>query len=154
MAPSTETTPSLRPELQEIVDDLAASPKAMRLELLLDFGDALPPLPAHLVADRGALERVAECQTPLFVSAEPGPDGRVALHFDAPPEAPTTRGYAGVLSAGLSGATAEEILSTPSDVFVAMGLSEVISPLRLRGMGAVLSRVKRQVHERADGDAS
>jgi len=53
-----------------------------------------------------------------------------------------------------SGATAEEILATPSDFYTAMGLSELISPLRLRGMGAILGRVKRQVHERADGDAS
>jgi cysteine desulfuration protein SufE len=135
------------------VDDFAASPKAMRLELLLDFANSLPPLPEHLAADRSGLEQVVECQTPFFVAAEPGPDGRVALHFDAPPEAPTTRGYAGVLSAGLSGATAEEILATPSDFYTAMGLSELISPLRLRGMGAILGRVKRQVHERADGDA-
>jgi cysteine desulfuration protein SufE len=126
----------------------------MRLELLLDFANALPELPPHLAGDRRGLEQVVECQTPFFVAAEPGPDGRVALHFDAPREAPTTRGYAGVLSAGLSGATAEEILSTPSDFFTGMGLAELISPLRLRGMGAILVRVKRQVHERVDGDAS
>jgi cysteine desulfuration protein SufE len=59
-----------------------------------------------------------------------------------------------VLSAGLSGATAEEILSTPTDFFTGMGLTELISPLRLRGMGAILVRVKRQVHERVDGDPS
>jgi cysteine desulfuration protein SufE len=144
----------LRAELQEIVDEFAASPKAMRLELLLDFANSLPDLPPHLASDRSGLEQVHECQTPFFVAAEPDAEGRVALHFDAPPEAPTTRGYAGVLSAGLSGATAEEILATPSDFYTAMGLSELISPLRLRGMGAILVRVKRQVHERADGDAS
>ena len=126
----------------------------MRLELLLEFANSLPALPPHLAEDRSGLERVHECQTPFFVAAEPGPDGRVALHFDAPPEAPTTRGYAGVLSAGLSGATADEILATPADFFTGMGLAELISPLRLRGMSAILVRVKRQVHERVDGDPS
>ncbi len=126
----------------------------MRLELLLGYALSLPALPPHLAEDRSGLEQVQECQTPFFLAAEPGPDGRVALHFDAPPEAPTTRGYAGVLWAGLSGATAEEILSTPTDVFTEMGLTELISPLRLRGMGAILVRVKRQVHERVDGDPS
>lgn len=119
--------------------------------MLLEFARSLPELPEDLARDGGGLEQVHECQTPFFVAVEPRADGRVALHFDAPPEAPTTRGYAGVLSAGLSGATPEEILSTPSDFFTGMGLGELISPLRLRGMGAILANVKRQVHERVDG---
>jgi cysteine desulfuration protein SufE len=92
-----------------------------------------------------AMERVEECQTPFFVAVQRDAGGAVRLHFDAPPEAPTTRGYAGVLQEGLSGATAEEILSTPSDFYLRMGLNELISPLRLRGMAAILARVKRQV---------
>jgi cysteine desulfuration protein SufE len=90
------------------------------------------------------LERVHECQTPFFVAVEVA-DGHVHLHFDAPPEAPTTRGYAGVLAAGLDGATVEEVLETPSDFFVGMKLSELISPLRLRGMGAILAHIKRRL---------
>ena len=74
-------------------------------------------------------------------------DGHVELFFDAPPEAPTTRGYAGVLSAGLSGGTVDEVLDTPADFFVGMGLAELISPLRLRGMSAILARVKRRLVE-------
>ncbi len=137
----------MRSELQEIVDEFAESPKEFRLPILLDFANNLPAVPDHI--DRDSLEQVHECQTPFFVATEVGDDGRVALFFDAPPEAPTTRGYAGVLSAGLSGATAEEILDTPADFFVGMGLAELISPLRLRGMGAILARVKRQVVEKS-----
>lgn len=138
----------MRDALQEIVDEFAASPKAMRLPLLLEFADGLEPLPEG--TDHDGLEQVHECQTPFFVLAEVA-DGRVTLHFDAPPEAPTTRGYAGVLQSGLSGATVDEVLGTPADFFVGMGLSELISPLRLRGMGAILARVKRQVVERSGG---
>ena len=136
----------MRAELQEIVDEFAESPKDFRLTILLDFANNLPPVPDRI--DRDALEQVHECQTPFFVAAEVE-DGRVSLHFDAPPEAPTTRGYAGVLAAGLSGGTADEVLDTPADFFVGMGLSELISPLRLRGMGAILARVKRQVVEKS-----
>lgn len=135
----------MRAELQEIVDEFAGSPKDLRLAILLDFANNLPPVPDRI--DRDALEQVHECQTPFFVAAEVA-DGRVTLHFDAPPQAPTTRGYAGVLAAGLSGGTVEEVLDTPSDFFVGMGLGELISPLRLRGMGAILARVKRQVVEK------
>jgi cysteine desulfuration protein SufE len=138
---------ALRPELARIVEEFRDAPESLRLDLLLDYADGLPPLPERLAADREGLEQVHECQTPFFVAVEPR-DGHVDLHFDSPPEAPTTRGYAGVLAAGLSGATPEEILATPTDFFVGMGLARLISPLRLRGMGAILATVKRQVSHR------
>lgn len=139
----------MRDALQEIVDEFAGVPKSMRLAVLLEYADDLLEVPAHI--DQSQLERVEECQTPFFSAVEVGPDGRVALHFAAPPEAPTTRGYAGVLQAGLNGATVDEVLQTPADFFVGMQLAELISPLRLRGMGAILARVKRQVVERTAG---
>jgi cysteine desulfuration protein SufE len=35
----------------------------------------------------------------------------------------------------------------PTDFYATMGLDSVVSPLRLRGMGAILSRLKAQVRE-------
>jgi cysteine desulfuration protein SufE len=134
---------SLRAPLQEIVDEFAEAPRDLRLALLLDYANGLPEMPERL-RSAGALEQVHECQTPFFVAVEVD-DGQVGLEFDAPPEAPTTRGYAGVLRAGLSGATVDEVLETPSDFFVGMGLGELISPLRLRGMSAILAHIKRQL---------
>jgi cysteine desulfuration protein SufE len=131
------------PALQEIVEEFADAPRELRLAMLLDFSNGLPPLPERY-GEAGLLERVHECQTPFFVAAEVD-DGRVHVFFDAPPEAPTTRGYAGVLKAGLDGATVDEVLETPSDFFTGMGLAELISPLRLRGMGAILAHIKRQI---------
>lgn len=133
----------MRPALQRIVEEFGDADREDRLELLLEYANALPPLPARL-RDAGRLEQVHECQTPLFVAAEVD-DGRVALFFDAPGEAPTTRGFAGVLHAGLDGGTVEEVLATPSDFFVGMHLQDVVSPLRMRGMGAILAHVKRRL---------
>ena len=138
----------MRAALQEIVEEFAEAPKDLRLAILLDFANNLPPVPKRI--GRDALEQDHECQTPFFVVAEVT-DGQVEIFFDAPPEAPTTRGYAGVLSAGLSGGTVDEVLDTPGDFFVGMGLGELISPLRLRGMSAILARVKRQVVEKSSG---
>ena len=116
----------------------------MRLQMLLDYSRSLPALPARYVDAHESLERVEECQTPFFVAAELDGD-RVHLFFDAPREAPTTRGYAGILAAGLDGATIEQVLETPPDFAMSMGLGELVSPLRLRGMSAILARIKRQV---------
>src|SRR5450755_3751668 len=91
-------------QLGEIVEEFQAVPERQRLELLLDFSRELPPLPARLAAEHDAMEPVAECQSPLFLLVEvdrPGDDASpVRLHFDAPAEAPTTRGFAAILYQG------------------------------------------------------
>ncbi len=145
--PDVPVSTTLRPALQEVVDGFREAPRSIVLELLLEFADAVPPLPAHLADHPELLERVPECQTPFFLRAEFDGDRRLALWFESPPEAPTTRAFAGILTAGLSGATAAEVLAVPDDFYLAMGLGEVISPLRLRGMAAILGRLKRQVRE-------
>ncbi len=133
------------PALQNIVDLFADAPRELRLEALLEYSRGLPALPPRLKDNRQAMEQVVECQTPFFLASEVGEDRRMRLWFDAPPEAPTTRGFAGILASGLNGATPEEVLETPDDFYDAMGLSEIISSLRLRGMAAILIRLKRQV---------
>lgn len=136
---------TIPPRLQEIVDEFAEVDRTERLDLLLEYMRELPPLPAHL--EGVELERVHECQTPLFVQTEVE-DDVVHLYFAAPDEAPTSKGFAGIIHAGLDGCTVDEVLSTPSDFATDMGLADVVSPLRMRSVGAILARVKRQLMER------
>lgn len=82
----------------------------------------------------------------LYRHRVPGRGAR-RLPLRRPPEAPTTRGFAGVLSEGLNGLSPDEVLATPDNFYEALKLGEVISPLRLRGMSAIMSRLKRQVRE-------
>lgn len=135
------------PKLQHIVDLFAGAPKDLRLQALLEYSRRVPPLPEHLADHRDAMEQVVECQTPFFLATEVGGDRRVKLWFDVPAEAPTTRGFAGILASGFEGATADEVLATPDDFYDKMDLTEVISSLRLRGMSAILFRLKRQVRD-------
>lgn len=138
------TTP-LPGRLDEIVAEFAGLPRELKLELLLDYANGLPPLPEKLAGNRDRLERVHECQTPFFVATELA-NGHARLHFDAPDESPTTRGFAGILHAGLDGASVEEVLAVPADFSSRLGLTDAISPLRLRGIAAILAAIQRQVH--------
>jgi cysteine desulfuration protein SufE len=138
---------TLSPRLQEIADDFGALQDSDRLQLLLEFAQDLPPLPARYAEHPDLLEPVPECQSPLFLAVEVADDDTVHLFFSAPPEAPTTRGFAGILYAGLDGLGAEEILQTPGEFSAQLGLRDLVSPLRLRGMAAMLARIKRQVRE-------
>ncbi len=138
---------ALHPRLQEIVDDFRDVPDKDRLQLLLEFSQDLPPLPERYAEHRDRMEPVPECQTPLFLAVEVEPDDTAHLYFDAPLEAPTTRGFAAILHAGLDGLDADEVLATPPEFSSQLGLADLVSPLRLRGMAAMLSRIKRQVRE-------
>jgi cysteine desulfuration protein SufE len=142
------TAATLNPRLQEIVDDFAAIGDKDRLQLLLEFSEELPGLPERYAEHHGLLEPVPECQSPLFLAVELGEDGTVRLFFDAPREAPTTRGFAGILHAGLDGMPADEVLATPTEFTGQLGLQDLVSPLRLRGMAAMLGRIKRQIREK------
>ena len=142
------TTTVLHPRLQEIADEFGDVPESERLQLLLEFGQELPPLPARYATQRELLEPVPECQTPVFLAVEISPNETVHLFFDALPAAPTTRGVAAILPAGLDGRTADEVLATPGEFSSQLGLQDLVSPLRLRGMAAMLARIKRQIRER------
>jgi cysteine desulfuration protein SufE len=134
--------------LAEIVDEFASAPRDVVLEMLLEYVDALPPLPPGMVGHEG-MEQVPECQTQFFLRAEVQPDRKVEMWFDCPPEAPTTRAFAGILADGLIGANADEVLAVPSDLYQRMGLAAAISPLRVRGGSAILARLQRQVREQS-----
>ncbi len=150
MGVTSDQRVELPESLSEIAEDFASVTARERLELLLEFSDGLPALPERYTGHPEMLERVDECQTPLFLVVEVDDEGPVlervvSLFFQAPAEAPTTRGFAGILREGLHGLTAGEVLDVPDDAPYRFGLAEAVSPLRLRGMVAMLSRIKRQV---------
>ncbi|MDR6613547.1 SufE family protein [Leifsonia sp. 1010] len=134
--------------LAEIRDDFQALEQNDRLQLLLEFSDELPDLPERYRDHPDLLERVEECQAPVYIFVEVDGDGIVHLYATAPAEAPTTRGFASILVQGLAGLTADEVLAVPDDFPQTLGLTQAVSPLRLRGMSALLGRAKRQVREK------
>ncbi|WP_422389855.1 SufE family protein [Arthrobacter sp. N1] len=149
------TTGTVPTKLAEIIDDFQDLTEPDRLQLLLDFSRELPALPVRYSDHPELLEQVVECQSPLFLTMEIGeaPGHPVHLFFSAPPEAPTTRGFAGVLLEGLDGLPAAEVLAVPDDVPDRLGLTRAITPLRMRGMSAMLGRIKRKIRESVRDEA-
>ena len=133
--------------LAELVDEFGEVGPRDKLQLLLELSQELPELPPRYADAAGSMEQVHECQSPLFLAVEVEPAGerRVHLFFSAPPEAPTTRGFASILRTGLDGEPAAQVLALPDDFYTALGLAQAVSPLRLRGMAAMLARIKNQV---------
>ncbi len=135
--------------LAEVVSDFNHVEGQDKLALLLEFANELPALPAGL--EEAAMEPVPECQSPLFLHVDAGDRSHVRLYFRAPAEAPTTRGFAAILAAGLDGQSVNDILAVPDDFYSGLGLTALISPLRLRGMSAMLARIKNKLRRVTDG---
>lgn len=143
------TATTLPASLAEIRDDFLELPEPERLQLLLEFSNELPPVPAFYDGHPELCERVIECQSPVYIILDVDDEGLVAMHATAPAEAPTTRGFASILVQGLSGLTVDEVLAVPEDYPQSIGLTRAVSPLRLAGMTGMLLRAKRQVRQKS-----
>ncbi|MET0671943.1 MAG: SufE family protein [Microbacterium pygmaeum] len=139
------TDDTLPTTLAEIRDEFLELSEPERLQLLLEFSNELPTIPAAYDGHPELCERVVECQSPVYIVVDVDAEGIVAMHATAPKEAPTTRGFASILVQGLSGLTADEVLAIPDDYPQSIGLTRAVSPLRIAGMTGMLGRAKRQV---------
>ena len=130
----------------DVIEDFSLVADSDKLELLLEYSENLPELDARFGEHPELMERVEECQSPVFIAVE-GNEQVISLHFSAPRESPTTRGFASVLSSALNGQSAKDILELPDDFPSELGLDKLISPLRVRGMRGMLARIKRKTRE-------
>ncbi len=138
-------TSTLPAALAEIREEFLELPESDRLQLLLEYSGELPAIPAEYRDHPELCERVVECQSPVYIIVDVADDDTVAMHATAPPEAPTTRGFASILVQGISGLSADEVLAIPDDYPQSIGLTRAVSPLRISGMTGMLMRVKRQI---------
>ncbi|MGV8886239.1 MAG: SufE family protein [Microbacteriaceae bacterium] len=141
-------TDRLPAALEQIRTDFLELGVKDRLQLLLEFSNELPELPPQYQDHPDLFERVEECQSPVFIFVEVDDHNVVHLFAMAPKEAPTTRGFASILVQGLANLTVDEVLAVPDDFPNTIGLTEAVSPLRIRGMTALLGRTKRQIRAR------
>ena len=133
----------------QLIKDFEILRDSERLDLLLEFSEALPELPVRYADHPELLERVEECQSPISLFVEIDDQGLTRLFFSAPPESPTTRGFASLLFSVIDGLPVAEALDFDLDFPFKLSLSTAVSALRLRGMLGILSRIKRQLLEKS-----
>ncbi len=129
-------------KLQEIVDDIASMSREEKLETLIAYAESFPDLPERFKEERSKMEAVPECMTPVFILAEKEGNG-IIFHLDIPPQSPTVRGLASILTNGLNGCSLEEIISVPADFYHPMNLQEAVSQQRINGFIGVLAHMKQ-----------
>lgn len=131
----------------EILQSFSEVPDSAKLELLLEYANQLPDLPEKYRDRPELLERVEECQSPVFLFTEVS-GNKVRVFLTAPEEAPTTRGFASILRLALDNQSSQDILAFDDSFVSDLGLTHLVSPLRIRGMHGMLNRIKRQVREK------
>lgn len=133
---------------QEIISAFQEVPQNLKLELLLEYSENLPALPERYKDHPELLERVEECQSPVYLFVELDEANKVSIFLSAPDEAPTTKGFASLVQLALDQQPAETVLSFDETFVDALGITELVSPLRIRGLQGMLMRTKRQVKEK------
>ena len=129
--------------LDDITETFQSVDQDTRLELLLDYAQRLPALPARFQAQRDqGMNRVEECQTPVFLWIE-HEGGKVRLYADVAEEAPTIRGLVSIMVHALDGTTPQEVQALPGDLLERLGLSGAIRMNRAVGLAAMIARIRR-----------
>ena len=136
------------PGAQDIVAAFQEVPQNLKLELLLEYSENLPALPERYKDHPELLERVEECQSPVYLFVELDDANKVSIFLTAPDEAPTTKGFASLLQLALDQQNADTVLSFDDSFVDALGITDLVSPLRIRGLQGMLMRIKRQVKEK------
>ena len=141
-------------KLDESLAEFADAEPEEALEMLIEFGDQLPPLSAARAAIGNPPEcRVQECQTAVYLWADVV-EGRMHLEASVTEKSPTVRGLVALLVDGLNGASPEEVLRIPDDLLPQLGLQETLGMTRQRGLAGVISRIKRAARQVAPIGAS
>ena len=138
------------PRLAALLQELAEADSRDRMEILIDLGQRLTPPPADFAEEDHERHRVEECQSPVYLFV--GIRGRaISLTADVPHEAPTVRGFLGLLAEGLEGATADDVLALPDDLLDRAGIGHLVGMMRRRGLEGILRRLKQEVARAAHG---
>lgn len=129
---------SLAERHQRLVEDLSLIPdRQERLAVIVDRTRKLPPFSA---TERIAENRVAGCQSAVWLIGELRADGTLAIRCDA--DSPMVKGLVHFLCEAYSGAEPADIAATEPTFLDELGLLRDLSPTRRNGLAAVHARIR------------
>jgi cysteine desulfuration protein SufE len=126
--------------LDELTEEFAALNPEERMQLVMDFGRQLEPMPAELRTEE---HRVQGCQSRLWlvVGFEPGPPRTVRLVADS--DSQIVRGLVAIVAMLCSGRTPREVAALDLEgTFERLGLKKYLSPNRANGFYATVRRIR------------
>jgi len=129
--------------LSDIIETFQSVDAETRLDLLLDYANKLPALPAQYQTEAAHdMARVHECMTPVFLWIEKDA-GKLKIAAEVAEEAPTVKGFVSILVDAFDGRPCDEAASAPSDLLKLLGLDGQIRMNRAVGLTSILSRIKK-----------
>lgn len=134
-------------KIEEFIEMFKDVDNDLRLELLLDFAEKLPPIPEkYRTTEQLEAHRVHECQTPvsLWVNVI---EGKVQIYADVPQESPTVRGFISLLIKAFTGVSPAEVEMAPADILNRTGLAHTLGMMRMQGLSAVYRRIKEETRK-------
>lgn len=133
------------PKLKDIIEAFEEMAPSEKLDVLVEFGENLRPLETEFAVLRDAGEHmITECRAPVFLLVE-ADKGVLRIHGDVPREAPVARGFVALLISVFDGIPTPTPQDVPSDLVTILGLHDVLSMQRRRGLSAVYHTLYRQV---------
>lgn len=140
-------------KLNETIQQFQSLDYDFRLDLLLDYSEKLPALPEkYQTAKEAGLNRVHECQTPVYLWVEVG-HGKVKLFADVAEEAPTVRGFVSILVNALDGASPSEIENIPNDLLFKLGLGHHVGMVRVQGLSSIIPKIKKEIRKAVQSES-
>lgn len=108
-----------------------------KYQKIISMGKALPELSEDLKSEEA---KVKGCQSQVWLHADMDNDRRIHLKGDS--DALLVRGLVALVIDVYSGATPEEILTTPPDFLKAIGFEGNLSPSRANGLFSMIKQIR------------
>jgi cysteine desulfuration protein SufE len=128
------------PSFQRIIERFQrlSDPK-QRYEQLILYGKKLPPFPESLKTPGN---RVAGCVSQVYVTADFDQDERLIFQGDS--DALISKGFVGLLAAGMNGLTQKEVETLSPEFITETGLAASLTPSRANGFYNVFRTMQEQ----------
>ncbi|MGD8781158.1 MAG: SufE family protein [Ignavibacteria bacterium] len=134
-------------KLQNIVDELSFfTDQNDRISLLIDYAEKYKPVPEEIAVKPYSEEhKVDYCESEAYVWVKRSDNGTIKLYFAVEnPQGVSAKALAAILDEGLSGETAENILSVTTDVVFDI-FGQKLSMGKNLGLTGILQLVQREV---------